>query len=124
MVANSWPRLHRILTNKYYVDEIYDATVVRGTWASARALFRFDAGFIDGFLVNGSRHVTVAISFLSGFFDKYVVDGLVNLTGWILHRGSFFFRRLQTGVVSQYALVIAIGMFVVVSFYLVSMVGF
>jgi len=117
--ALRFPGLHRLLVNKYYVDELYDATVVRGTWATARDLFRFDAGFIDGFLVNGSRHVTVAAAYLSGFFDKYVVDGLVNLIGWILQLGSRVFRRLQTGVVSQYAMVIAVGMLVLVFFYVV-----
>ena len=80
-----FPALHRLLANKYYVDELYDATVVRGTWAAARGLYRFDAKVVDG-VVNGSRHATVGTSFLSGFFDKYVVDGLVNAVGWILHR--------------------------------------
>ena len=91
----------------------------RRTWATARGLFRFDAGFIDGFLVNGSRHVTVGSAYLSGFFDKYVIDGLVNFTGWFLQLGSRVFRRLQTGVVSQYAMVIAVGMVVLVFFYVV-----
>ena len=113
------PGLYRLLVNKYYVDELYDATVVKGTWATARGLFRFDAGFIDGFLVNGSRHVTVGSAYLSGFFDKYVIDGLVNFTGWFLQLGSRVFRRLQTGVVSQYAMVIAVGMVVLVFFYVV-----
>ncbi len=117
--AERFPGLHRLLLNKYYVDELYDRTVVQGTWSTARNLFRFDAGFIDGFLVNGTRHVTVAAAYLSGFFDKYVVDGLVNLTGWVLQFGSRVFRRLQTGVVSQYAMVIAVGMFVLVFFYVV-----
>jgi len=113
-----FPMLHRLLVNKYYVDELYDATVVRGTWASARELYRFDSSVIDG-AVNGSRHVTVGAAFLSGFFDKYVVDGTVNAVGWILQQGSHFFRRLQTGLVSQYALVVAVGMFVLVFFYVV-----
>jgi NADH-quinone oxidoreductase subunit L len=116
--ADRFPRLHRWLENKYYVDELYDATIVKGTWASARGLYRFDADVVDG-AVNGSRHLTVGTSFLSGFFDKYVVDGLVNLVAWVLQRWSHFFRRLQTGVVSQYALVIAVGMVVLVFFYVV-----
>jgi NADH-quinone oxidoreductase subunit L len=117
--AERFPGVHRLLTNKYYVDEIYDATVVRGTWATARSLFRFDAGFIDGWLVNGSRHLTVAISLLSGFFDKYVIDGAVNFFGWFMRAGSRMFRALQTGLVSQYALVLAVGMLVLTGFYLV-----
>ena len=64
--------------------------------------------------MNGTRHLTVAVSLLSGFFDKYVVDGLVNLSGWTMRAGSRFFRSLQTGVVSQYALVLGIGTFLLV----------
>jgi NADH-quinone oxidoreductase subunit L len=118
-----FPRAHRVLVNKYYVDEIYDATVVKGTWAAARRLFRFDAGFIDGWLVNGSRHLTVATSLLSGFFDKFVVDGIVNFFGWFMQACSRMFRALQTGLVSQYALVLAVGMLVLTGFYLVVRLG-
>jgi len=113
-----FPAVHRVLVNKYYVDELYDATVIRGTWGLARLLFRFDAGFIDGFLVNGTRNATVTFSMISGFFDKYVVDGLVNLTGIVLDAFSRLFRRLQTGYVGSYALVLAVGMFALVAVYM------
>ncbi len=121
--AARFPTLHRVLLNKYYVDEFYDATVVKGTWAAARSLFRFDAGFIDGLIVIGIRNVTVTLSLLSGFFDKYFVDGLVNLIGWLSRFGSKFFRSLQTGIVSQYAMVMAVGMFVLVFFFIVIRAG-
>ncbi len=121
--AERFPAVHRTLENKYWVDEAYDATVVRGAWATARSLFRFDAGFIDGVLVNGSRHVTVGVSLLSGFFDKYVVDGLVNLTGAVMSFASRFFRSLQTGLVSQYAMVLAVGMLILSVFYLFVRLG-
>jgi NADH-quinone oxidoreductase subunit L len=121
--AGRFPRLHRLLENKYWVDEGYDRTVVRGTWATARGLFAFDSGFIDGVLVNGSRNFTVAVSLLSGFFDKYFVDGLVNLVGWVSKAGSRFLRGLQSGLLSQYALVLAIGMAVLVWFYVVVRLG-
>ncbi len=109
------PAVQRTLSNKYYVDEIYDATVIRGFWATCRGLFRFDAGFIDGFLVNGARNVTVELlSLSSSLFDKYVVDGLVNGVGKVMGLGSRLFRRVQTGYVSNYALVLAAGMFALV----------
>ena len=114
-----FPALHRLLSNKYYVDELYDRTVIGGTWGLARLLFKFDAGFIDGLLVNGARNVTVTAAMLSGFFDKYVVDGLVNLVATILDGFSKLFRRLQTGYVSNYALVLAAGMFALVIVYVV-----
>jgi NADH-quinone oxidoreductase subunit L len=116
-----FPTLYRLLENKYWVDELYDATVVKGTWAAARGLFRFDASFIDGFLVNGLRHLVVATSLLSGFFDKYVVDGLVNFSAWLMKAGSRAFRGLQTGVVSQYALVLGLGAFILVVYFALSL---
>jgi NADH-quinone oxidoreductase subunit L len=113
------PAVQRTLANKYYVDEIYDATVIRGFWATCRRLFRFDAGFIDGFLVNGVRNVTVEfLSLVSSLFDKFVVDGLVNGVGNTLAWGSRKFRRVQTGFVSNYALVLAAGMFALVCAFL------
>jgi NADH-quinone oxidoreductase subunit L len=112
------PVPHRVLSNKYFVDELYERTVIGGTWGLARTLFRFDAGFIDGFLVNGARNATVAFSMVSGFFDKYVVDGLVNLTANVLDLFSRLFRRLQTGYVGNYALVLAVGMFALVAIYM------
>jgi len=109
------PAVQRTLANKYWVDELYDATVIRGFWAACRSLFRFDAGFIDGVLVNGTRNVVVEfLSLLSGLFDKFVVDGLVNGVGNTLAWGSRQFRRIQTGFVSNYALVLAAGMFALV----------
>ena len=117
--AERFPAAHRVLVNKYYVDELYDVTAIRGFWALARGLFRFDASVIDGFFVNGARHATVAFSLLSGLFDKYVVDGLVNLTGSVLDLGSRGFRRLQTGYVANYALVLAVGMFALICIYMV-----
>ena len=37
-LAAKWPGLHALLVHKYYVDELYHSTVVRGTLASARGL--------------------------------------------------------------------------------------
>ena len=117
--AARFPFVQKLLVNKYYVDEFYDKTFVKGTWGLARSLFTFDKAFIDGIFVNGTRHFTVGVALLSGFFDKYFVDGLVNLTA-VLSRGfSKIFRRLQSGFVSQYALVLVVGVFVLVFFMVV-----
>ncbi len=53
--ARALPWLHRLLFNKYYVDELYDATLVNPIRAaSERVLWRIDDfGVIDG-LVNGA----------------------------------------------------------------------
>ena len=108
---------HRVLTNKYYVDELYDATVIQGTMASANGLWAFDRNVVDG-AVNGSGWLTIFTSWFSGILDKYIVDGLVNLVGSIVQESSFFFRRLQTGLIQNYALLMLFGVFAFVSLYL------
>ena len=108
---------HRVLTNKYYVDELYDATVIQGTMASANGLWVFDRTVVDG-AVNGSGWLTIFTSWFSGILDKYIVDGLVNLVGSIVQESSFVFRRLQTGLIQNYALLMLFGVFAFVSLYL------
>ena len=81
--------MERILADKYYVDEAYDAAVIRPTLGlSRRVLWRgVDVGIIDGLFVNGSA---------------YLARGV----GWI---GS----QLQSGQVGSYAWGIVIGVLAV-----------
>jgi NADH-quinone oxidoreductase subunit L len=116
-LAERWAGAHRTLSNKYYVDELYNATVVAGTFASGRAFWTFDRRVIDG-AVNGTGWMTIVSSWLSGLTDRTVVDGLVNLVGRICEEGSFWFRRFQTGLVQNYALLMLFGIFAFVSIYL------
>ncbi len=81
----------RLLEHKYYVDELYDRTVVQPVVSGARSvLWRgMDAGLIDGLFVNGSAYLA------RGF-------------GWL---GA----RLQSGRVGTYAWVLVIGVIAVLS---------
>jgi NADH-quinone oxidoreductase subunit L len=116
-LAQRWSGLHRLLFNKYYVDEIYGATAIDGTLASGRGLWTFDKRVVDG-AVNGSGWLTLIGSWLSHMFDKYVVDGLVNLVGWSAGEGSFALRRIQTGLIQNYALLMVLGVFAFLTAYL------
>ncbi|HMF94144.1 MAG TPA: NADH-quinone oxidoreductase subunit L, partial [Vicinamibacterales bacterium] len=116
-LAERFAGAHRLLSNKYYVDELYDATVISGTMISGRGLWAFDRNVVDG-AVNGTGWVTVVSSWFSGLTDKTVVDGLVNLVGWIVQETSLAFRRLQTGLVQNYAMLMLFGIFAFVSVYL------
>ena len=107
-LARRFPLVYRVLLNKYWVDELYDATVIRGTVKLADLLWEFDARVVDG-AVNGTRHVTVGSSWLSGIFDLQVVDGLVNLVGTSYDVASRQFRRLQVGFAQGYAMVMVFG---------------
>ena len=118
-MAASWAVPHRVLTNKYYVDELYGATVVRGTTASAHGLWTVDTRVVDG-AVNGTGWTTVALSWVSHVLDKYVVDGLFNLAAWVCGEASYAFRRAQTGLVQNYAFATLLGVFAFVTWYLLA----
>ena len=118
-LAQSWAGPHRVLTNKCYVDELYDATVVRGTKSSASGLWVFDGKVVDG-AVNGTGWTTIAFSWISHVLDKYVVDGIVNLVGWICGEASYVLRRVQTGLIQNYAFGTLFGVFAFVTWYLIA----
>jgi NADH-quinone oxidoreductase subunit L len=117
LLAYKFPKLYDALLNKWYVDEIYEFTVINGTKQFANVLCWFDANIIDG-IVNGAAATTKLICSGSMIFDGNVVDGMVNLTGRIVEVASAMLRRMQTGYVQSYALVMAIGTFVLLSIYI------
>lgn len=116
-LAERFKSLHLVLLNKYYVDEVYNATVVKSVLSSGRGLWRFDSTVVDG-VVNGTGWLTIVLSWISHVIDKYVVDGLVNLIGWVAEESSYVFRRLQTGLIQNYAVLMLFGVFAFVGIYL------
>ena len=116
-MAENWSGAHRVLTNKYYVDEAYDATVIRGTMTSANSLWTVDKRVVDG-AVNGTGWTTIASSWVSHILDKYVVDGLINLVAWACGEASYLFRRAQTGLIQNYAFASLLGVFAFVTWFL------
>jgi NADH-quinone oxidoreductase subunit L len=82
----------RLLENKYYVDEAYDAAVINPIKAGSReGLWRF--------------------------FDVGVIDGIVNGLGRALSAAGGVLRYLQPGFVRSYAAIILIGALAVVGFF-------
>jgi NADH-quinone oxidoreductase subunit L len=82
--------IEKVLEHKYYVDEAYDRAIVQPTVTVSRnVLWRgFDAGVIDGLLVNGSA--------------------------WLARRFGWMGSRLQSGQVGTYAWVLIIGVVAVI----------
>jgi NADH-quinone oxidoreductase subunit L len=123
-LAGSLAGVHRLLTNKYYVDEIYQALFVRGVaLGGGRLLHASDRYLVDGgdgevrlaLGVNGVAWATRdLVARLSNVWDRFVVDGLVNLTGIVLDNGSYVFRAVQNGLVQHYALAMLIGVFLII----------
>ncbi len=86
-LANEQPftsRLHRLSLNKFYVDEIYDALIVRPIrWFSEKILWRI--------------------------IDVNIIDGIVNDVGEFLRGAGGVFRGFQTGDARTYAAAILLG---------------
>jgi NADH-quinone oxidoreductase subunit L len=82
-IRTSLAPLHKLVESKYYVDELYDALFVRPlVWFSRNVLHRFfDAGVIDGVLVNGSAATVRGVT--SGLL-KYAQSGFAqSYLGWM-----------------------------------------
>jgi NADH-quinone oxidoreductase subunit L len=113
-LAGRMKTVYRILTRKYYIDEIYNGVFVGGALVLGRAAGWIDAHLIDG-LVNGAAALTRRVSSLSMRFDGGVVDGAVNGVG-ALHRAlSHGLKRLQTGFVYNYAMALVFGVAVILA---------
>jgi NADH-quinone oxidoreductase subunit L len=95
--------LHRLLSRKYYMDEIYMAGVIQPALALSRACGRFDLKVIDG-AVNGSAWLTRTFSWLIGIFDNRVIDGMVNGVADVTRAWGAQFRKVQTGRIQNYLL--------------------
>jgi NADH-quinone oxidoreductase subunit L len=99
---------YRALLNKWYVDELYDATVVRGTLALTRVLAWFDRVVIDG-IVNGAATVVRWVSVVEGWIDNRLVDGAVNGVADGTYAFGRAVREVQTGAISAYLFIVVTG---------------
>ena len=84
ITAKKFRSAYNLLLNKYFVDEIYEASIIKP-------------------LVNGSK------SFLWKVFDVKIIDGFVNGLAISVSGIAKNIRKLQSGVVQSYALVMVIG---------------
>ena len=84
--------IHTLLVNKYYLDAFNEKILAKGSRLLATALWKGgDQNVIDGFIVNGSWKVVGIVSGLS--------------------------KRLQTGFLYHYALVMILGMFGLITWF-------
>jgi NADH-quinone oxidoreductase subunit L len=75
--------LHQLLMDKWRVDELYDAVIIRPF---------------------------TKIAILSGNVDRVAVDGLTKTAAWVVAQSGFLFTRLQTGVVHAYGAAMVFGL--------------
>ncbi len=106
-----------LLKNKYYIDEIYRATIIRATIGLADVLFRFDQGIIDT-IVNLVGKLTERWAYVSSLFDTYVIDGIVNGVGRVTSAVGEELRYIQTGRVQNYMVIVVISVVLLMGVFL------
>ena len=84
--------LHQLLAHKYYVDEIYDAVIVRPLVAASNWLWQV--------------------------WDTLVIDRTVNGAAYTVEANGLLLRLWQTGNVQNYALSFLVGAIVIFGYYL------
>jgi NADH-quinone oxidoreductase subunit L len=92
-LAARFSGVHRVLLNKYYVDEIYDAAIVQPIKSVS-----------TGVLWKG--------------VDAGIIDGSVNGVGYLVRGWSAVLRRVQTGSVRAYAMSIFLGVVSILGYFL------
>jgi NADH-quinone oxidoreductase subunit L len=115
-----FPAVHRFLLNKWYVDELYSALLVRPALAVAHWCRAFDTKVIDG-TVDGIARETVRLAKADGRFDADVIDGTANGIADVFINLGRSFRHVQTGYLRSYVLFLVLGAlaaFFVLSFYI------
>ena len=101
-IAAGFGEVYTTVANKYYVDEVVNATVIKGTMVLARTFKWIDETIVDGVVV-GAGKVNRAFGFFWAWFDKTIVDGLVNGVAAVTSTTGSLVRLFQTGRIQQYA---------------------
>jgi NADH-quinone oxidoreductase subunit L len=104
-----------VVYNKYYVDELFHATVVRPSIQLARLCSWFDQHVVD-WLVNFVGWVGRLVASIDGAIDKYVVDGAVNGLAGVTAGAGRALRRIETGRIHTYLYGLTLGSLLVVLF--------
>ena len=92
-IASTFSAVYRTLLNKYWIDELYDATIVQPLkWLSDHVLWKV--------------------------VDVWIIDGIVNGVGVFTRGSAALLRMLQTGSVRTYAASLVLGVVLILGYYL------
>ncbi len=91
-IANVFSRSYKLLLNKYYVDEIYQAVII-------------------------NPFIKISNIFWKAV-DIKIVDGLVNGTANVFLSAGERLRKLQTGYIQEYALSLILGTVIIIGYFI------
>ncbi len=93
-VAKRFTGFHKLLWNKYFIDEVYDAMVVNPIKQTSD-------------------------KFLWKIFDIKIIDNTLNYSAKFVETTANIFRRIQNGVVQSYAVIFVAGILFVLGYLMV-----
>lgn len=102
--AFSFPQtgiLFRVSYNEWYIDKLYNKTIVKGTLLLSNAFYWFDRTIIDGF-INLLTAITKMLSNWSLLIDRYVINGFLYLLTVLVIRIGNLARLFHGGKVQYY----------------------
>jgi NADH-quinone oxidoreductase subunit L len=120
--ADKAPAAYTTLLNKYYVDELYDATVVEPCKRLGSLWDWMDRHIIDA-CVRSIGRMTDSGSAGITWIEKHVIYGGLNVIGYANHLVAWSWRKLQSGMVHHYVAVIVIGLVLLVHILLIWATG-
>jgi NADH-quinone oxidoreductase subunit L len=88
-IAAAFQPVHKLLFNKYWIDELYSRTLVQPVLRASEKI-------------------------ILGIIDARIIEGVVNGVPGLIGAFSRKFRQVQTGMLSSYALVMALGALAIV----------
>jgi NADH-quinone oxidoreductase subunit L len=109
------PFIYKLLENKYYIDEIYEATVIRFN-AFAAWLCDFADQWIFGGAVLLVKYITVGLAWLYRLTDEYFVNLGFDTGCEALREGGGGLSKLHTGRVQTYLRVIGVALVALIIF--------
>ncbi|HXF60751.1 MAG TPA: proton-conducting transporter membrane subunit [Caldilineaceae bacterium] len=96
-----WVLFHR----KYYVDELYQYTIIPFTLGLSKFLYWIDDLWVIDPIVDAIGRAGIWLGNVAAAIDLFVVDGAVNGAGWIADRMGRVLRNTQDGHVQVYLVV-------------------
>jgi NADH-quinone oxidoreductase subunit L len=101
-IAAGFGELYHTVCNKYFIDEIVDATFIRLSLVTGKVLRWFDETIVDGLVLLVGR-TNRGGGAVAAWIDLHIVDGAVNGVGALTQTFGFIARLFQTGRIQQYA---------------------
>ncbi len=115
VLESAQPSIYKLLENKYFIDEIYEATVIRFN-AFAAWLCDFADQWIFGGAVLLVKYVTVGLAWLYRLTDEYFVNLGFDTGCEALREGGGGLSKLHTGRVQTYLRVIGVALVALIIF--------